>query len=162
MADSDHSITPGEPPAFQFYPKDFLGDGDQAGMSLQEAGAYIRLMCFEWNAHGNGIPDASDRCARMIGAQPGAMKKMWGAIRPLFIEHPTDAARLVHPRLQKERDKQAKYRRRQSDAAAKRWDKPQASHGNATASERHMPEASSSLSDLQSSSPVRTLRVHSR
>ena len=46
---SDHTSTPGKSPAFQFYAKEFLSDANQAGMSLQETGAYIRLICFEWN-----------------------------------------------------------------------------------------------------------------
>jgi uncharacterized protein YdaU (DUF1376 family) len=149
MVDSESTT---KSPAFQFYPKDFLGDGDQAGMSLQETGAYARLMCFEWNAHGAGLPDDTTRCARMVGAPAGAMRKMWPAIRALFVDHPSLPGRMVHPRLERERGKQSAYRRRQSDAAAKRWQ----SHGNPTASARHMPQASqvdglqSSVSSLQS------------
>lgn len=159
MADSQDTTTPPSgSPAFQFYPKDFLGDGDQAGMSLQETGAYARLMCFEWNAHGNGIPDDAVRAANMVHAQVGAMRKMWPAIRSCFVPHPTEAGRLVHPRLEKERAKQGVFRRRQSDASKKRWD----SRGNAVASERHIPQsipkASSPISSLQSSNSV----VHPR
>lgn len=151
MADSDHSSTPGKSPAFQFYPKDFLGDGDQAGMSLQETGAYARLMCYEWNSHGDGIPDDAIRAANMVHAAPGAMRKMWPAIRSMFIPHPTEPGRLVHPRLEKERAKQNIFRRRQSDASKKRWGSrgiPAASSGDIPLA---IPKASSSISDLRSS-----------
>jgi uncharacterized protein YdaU (DUF1376 family) len=151
MADSDHSSTPGKSPAFQFYPKDFLGDGDQAGMSLQETGAYARLMCYEWNSHGDGIPDDAIRAANMVHAAPGAMRKMWPAIRSMFVAHPTEPGRLVHPRLEKERAKQNIFRRRQSDASKKRWSSrgiPTASSGDIPLA---IPKASSPISDLRSS-----------
>lgn len=155
MADSDDTTTSSNSPAFQFYPKDFLGDGDQAGMSLQETGAYARLMCYEWNAHGQGISDDVVRCARMVGAPISAMRKMWLTLRALFIAHPTEPGRIVHPRLEKERAKQAVFKRRQSDASKKRW----GSRGNAAASSGDMPQpipkGSSSVFDLQSSNPVR-------
>lgn len=109
-------------PAFQFYAKEFLADAIQAGMSLQETGAYIRLICFEWTEQGKGIPDDVTRISRMIGAPAGATKKMWPTIRACFAPHPDTAGRLIHPRLQVERLKQAAFRRRQTDAANRRWE----------------------------------------
>lgn len=102
-------------PAFQFYAKEFLADANQAGMSLQEAGAYVRLMCVEWNEAGKGIPDSAVKCARMVGATDGHMKKMWPTLRRCFREHGSETGMLIHPRLEKEREKQESYRRRQSD-----------------------------------------------
>lgn len=144
----------GQSPAFQFYPKDFLGDGDQAGMSLQETGAYARLMCYEWNAHGAGIPDDCTRAANMVHAPIGAMRKMWPAIRSCFIAHPTEPGRLVHPRLEKERQKQDAFRRRQSDKG-KRGGRPKAetkpglSPGLSPDKAGAKPEQSSSVFGLQ-------------
>lgn len=146
MADTD----PNRSPAFQFYPKDFLTHATQAGMSLAEAGAYIRLLCHCWR--NGGIPDEPDRLARMIGATPREMKAVWPTVRRCFETHPSDPGMLVQPRLEEESQKQAEFRRRQSDAATKRWHPS----GNAMASKRDMPDASqtdallSPVSDLLS------------
>lgn len=115
----------GKAPAFQLYVKEFLSDANQAGMSLQESGAYIRLMCFEWNEHGKGLPDDFTRCARMIGATPPQMRTMWKALRGCFVDHPNAPGRMLHPRLEKERQKQETFKRRRSYAGKKgaevRW-----------------------------------------
>jgi len=41
-----------KPPAFQFYPKDFLMDDKVIVMNLEEIGAYIKLLCLCWNNNG--------------------------------------------------------------------------------------------------------------
>jgi len=129
MAGSKHTV---KAPAFQFYPRDFLSDSNQMAMSLQEAGAYIRLMCHCWDD--GSIPDDPIRLARLVGTTSNQMRKLWPAIRHCF-RNGRQHGRLVHPRLEKERVKQDNYRRRQSDAATKRWDK----QAYATASPRHKP-----------------------
>lgn len=138
-------------PAFQFYPKDFLGDEEQTLMSLPEVGAYIRLMSRCWLK--GSLPPEVPELARLCGATTGQMRKFWPAISKCFNQRAD--GRWIHPRLEKERKVQADYRKRQKENADKRWQ----SHGNATA----MPEAphpvgnallsssSSSISNLQSS-----------
>src|SRR6185312_11765498 len=54
-------------PAFQFYPNDFLGSGSVAAMTLEEIGAYVLLLCYEWNE--GGLPDDLDRLARYCHVQ---------------------------------------------------------------------------------------------
>ena len=117
-------MAPEKAPAFQFYPKDFLSDGNQGEMSLQETGAYVRLLCRCWLE--KSIPDDAGRAANLAGTTRGQMVKMWPAIRRCF--RPAEDGRLVHPRLESEREKQAEYRRRQSDK------------GKASAATRHQPE----------------------
>ena len=128
MAASD-SI-PGKAPAFQFYANEFLMDEHVSLMSMQERGVYITLICKCWNE--GSLPDDTERLARLCGVPLAAFRKAWPAIQPCFRSNGSD--RLLHPRLEKERKKQRDYRRRQSDAAAKRWE----SHGNATAMPRHV------------------------
>lgn len=145
-------------PAFQFYAKEFLADANQAGMSLQEAGAYVRLMCVEWNEAGKGIPDSAVKCARMVGATDGHMKKMWVTLRRCFREHGSEAGMLIHPRLEKEREKQESYRRRQSDkgrasaAARSAGPQPEGNHGSTAVQPKSNQRATllSPISDLQS------------
>jgi uncharacterized protein YdaU (DUF1376 family) len=116
-------------PAFQFYARDFLADQEQALMSLQEAGAYIRLMSHCWLK--GTLPSSTVDLARLCGATTGQMTKMRPALARCFTE--TTDGRWTHPRLDKERKKQADHSRRQSDRADKRWEKTR----NATALPRH-------------------------
>lgn len=97
-------------PAFQFYPKEFLMDGNVAGMSLAERGAYITLICLCWQE--GSIPADSTRLSRMLGVPGSVFQKLWPALEPCFREA---EGRWIHPRLEKERDKQESYRRRQGD-----------------------------------------------
>lgn len=147
MADPEHTTTPGKSPAFQFYVKEFLSDANQAGMSLQETGAYIRLMCYEWNEQGKGIPDDAMRAARMVGATSAQMRKMWTALRGCFQTHATTPHRIIHPRLELERKKQSAFHRRQSDNGKKggRPRKPVETQPKPTAN----PNKSSPISYLQ-------------
>lgn len=144
-------VTLGEnSPAFQFYPKDFLTDVKQISMSLAEAGAYWRLCCHCWLE--GSLPTDMRRLARLCGATNRQIREMWPAIGHCFIER--DGA-LYHKRLEREREKQKAFSRRQSDNANARWEKersartiPEPSGGNATA----LPDTCSSSS---SSSPER-------
>lgn len=158
MADSDS--TPGKSPAFQFYPGDFLRDGKQAAMSLHECGAYIRLICFCWTD--GSIPNNTERLARLVGTTPAAMRKLWPAIESCFRVSGTIGDRLIHPRLEREREKQDEYRRRQSDrgkasAASRRSTKgqPEVNHGSTGVQREGQPEGqpkgNSSIFSLRSS-----------
>jgi uncharacterized protein YdaU (DUF1376 family) len=109
MADSKSTKSP----AFQFYPNDFLADPNVVVMSLQERGAYITLLCLCWQP--DGLPSDGHQLARMCGVPVTVFRKLWPALERCFRPHPTDQSRLIHPRLEKEREKQETYRRRQSD-----------------------------------------------
>jgi uncharacterized protein YdaU (DUF1376 family) len=147
MADQDS--TAGKAPAFQFYPKDFLSDSNVVGMSMQERGVYITLLCICWQD--GSISADPAQLARKCATPLRAFQKLWPAVEKCFRK--VAAGRMVHPRLDRERQKQVDYRQRQSDASRKRWDKPGPSHripksGTAPV----IPAASSALSDLRSSS----------
>ncbi len=107
-------------PSFQFYPADFLIDGNVAQMTLMERGAYITLICLCWQER--SLPNTPDRLARMIGSTPAVFAKLWPALEPCFR---LVAGRWVHPRLEKERRKQDDFRRQQAEkgraGAAARW-----------------------------------------
>lgn len=103
-------MAPEKSPAFQFYPKEFLTDGNVAGMSLQERGAYITLICICWQEQ--SLPIDPTRLANIVGLPFAAFKKVWPAIAVCFTERD---GRLIHQRLEKERVKQATNRQRQSD-----------------------------------------------
>lgn len=146
MADS-HSTT--KAPAFQFYAGDFLNDEHVKLMSLHERGAYITLICQCWIE--GSLPSDIERLARLVGAPIAAFKKLWPSIEPCFAPK-AGTDRLLHPRLEKERRKQKDYRRRQSDAAGKRWQ----SHGNATALPAHVRQPSQRNAFISVSSQSQT------
>lgn len=83
----------------------FLADADQASMTLAQTGAYITLMSFEWMKNGDGIPDDPAKCARLCRTAPAAMRKIWPSLRPMFASHPTRLGYMVHPELERERQR---------------------------------------------------------
>jgi len=157
-------MAPEKAPAFQFYPKDFLSDGNQGEMSLKETGAYARLMCRCWLEM--TIPDDITRAANLCGATTAEMRQMWPAIRRCFRPSDVEPGRLIHPRLEKERVKQEAYRQRQSakgraSAAARTGCQPEYNHGSTTVqpdtqpdgnrmATRGQPKSNSPISDLRS------------
>ena len=102
-------------PAFQFYPREFEGDENVKVMNLEEVGAYVRLMCTCWTE--GSIPDDMERLARMLNVTKRKMEKLWPILEPCF--QPGKDGRLVNPRLERERDKQRRYREKKSKAGKK-------------------------------------------
>jgi len=113
-----------KPPAFQFYPQDYLASTRVAEMTLEEEGVYIRLLCYCWSA--GSIPKDPERCARLAGK--GCSVETATVVQRSFNEHPTDPQRLVHDRLDIERENQRKRREQAVEAgkeSAKRRKTPQ-------------------------------------
>ena len=52
-----------KPPAFQFYPKDFLSDINVSVMSMEERGIYITLLSHCWLE--GWLPNASTKLQRI-------------------------------------------------------------------------------------------------
>lgn len=106
---------PNKPPAFQFYPQDYLSSSRVAEMTLEEEGAYIRLLCYCWTT--GSIPADPERCAKLAGK--GCTVEIATNVQRAFNESPTDPERLLHDRLEKERENQ-KYRRQMASLAGKK------------------------------------------
>lgn len=100
-------------PAFQFYPKDFLTDSHVAGMSLQERGAYITLLCLCWQEQ--SLPMDTKRLANMVGVPVRHFTRLWPALEVCFK---LVDGRLIQPRLERERQKQIDYRAMKAAAGA--------------------------------------------
>lgn len=153
MADSDSTTS--KAPAFQFYPNDFLSDANVIEMSLQERGAYITLICICWQQ--GTLPNDVTRLAKLCGVPASVMRRLWPALASCF--RPDAGERIVHPRLEREREKQALFRRRQSDkgkaSAANRkatGGQPEVNRGSTAVQPEPQPKPNSSIFDLQSSS----------
>src|SRR5262245_38031093 len=117
-------------------------------MSLQERGAYITLLCFCWQDQ--SLPADHGRLANILGLPASAFRKLWPHIASCFQEQ---EGRLVHPRLEKERLKQATHRQRQSDkgkasAANRKPTEPQpnVNHGSTAVQPEPQPKPNSSIS----------------
>jgi uncharacterized protein YdaU (DUF1376 family) len=97
------------PPAFQFYVKDFM-TGTMT-MSLAEVGAYIRLMCHQWNARSVPGDDLTELARAMVCDRTEA-ESVWPKVRTKFRQK--NDGNWTNSRLEKERRKQARYRKLQS------------------------------------------------
>lgn len=131
-------------PAFQFYPADWLADEKVSCLSIEEEGAYIRLLSYCWR-EGSIPADTESLCRLAKGCHADAIEK----VKKLFAQHPSLPGRLESKRLNKEIVKQENYRKSQSASglrgAEKRWGK----NGDPIAT----PMAKDSSSSLSSSSP---------
>lgn len=102
-------------PAFQFYPQDYLSSSRVAVMTLEEEGAYIRLLCYCWTM--GSIPKDPVLCARLAGK--GCSVEAVTNVQRAFNDCSTDSQRLVHDRLEMEREKQRLRRESASNAGKK-------------------------------------------
>lgn len=96
-------------PAFQFYPDDFMGSGKVAVMTAHEIGIYVLLLCYDWNE--GGVEYNAEDLARFCRVTEAEFVTAWEKrIKRCFVERD---GRFWNPRLERERDKQAKFRAKQ-------------------------------------------------
>lgn len=101
-------MAPQKSPAFSFYAKDFLSG--TAKMSLQEVGAYIRLLSYAWED--GCIPEDASERARLMVCAKAQERELWKKVGQKFVLR--DGG-YVNERLEVERQKQAERRQRLSD-----------------------------------------------
>lgn len=99
-------------PAFQFYAGDWLSSQRVALMTLEQEGAYIRLMAFCWK-HGS-IPADPETLARLIGK--GASTTLASEVAKMFQ---LSGETLIHPRLEQAREEQTAWRAKSSEGGKK-------------------------------------------
>ena len=100
-----------KPPAFQFYADDFLAG--TADMTQSEVGAYILLLCYQWN---RGSTPVQPERQKLIAK---------GEVSELVLskfEADADGS-LRNARLEEEREKQAAYREKQRQNGIKSGEK---------------------------------------
>lgn len=152
-------MAPQKSPAFQFYAQDFLTG--TASMSLQEVGAYIRLLAHQW--HSGSVPEEANDRARLLGCARAQERELWKKVGKKFVL--VDGV-YINERLEEERRKQTEYRRRQSDngrASAEARRNHRANSGStvvATVVEpSHQPLGQPNVNSSSSSSSSRTQEV---
>jgi hypothetical protein len=89
--------------SFEFAPSDYLASSRVAEMTLEQEGAYIRLICFCWKI--GSVPADSVRLSRMVGK--GCTVELIESIKYAFTVDPEDSTRLIHDRVERERIKKA-------------------------------------------------------
>jgi uncharacterized protein YdaU (DUF1376 family) len=146
-------------PAYQWYPRDFAADEPVILMSLEEEGAYRRLLDHQWS-HGSVPADISQIAIICKNAPVARMRRMWGAIARCFEPLDGDPERLVNRRLERVRQEAERFRDTRSESgrlgAEKRWGKQggddSGANGGAIA-EPMATDSSSSSSSTSSSNP---------
>lgn len=130
-----------KPPAFQLYAGDFLS-GTQ-DMTCEEVGAYIRLLCVEWDR--GELPNDPTRLQVLAGCTADACAFVMKKFRI------NEAGNLQNARLEEVRTQQQKYRESRSLNASKRWRK-----NDETAHSKHMHYESNAYEIHPPSSPTQT------
>jgi len=116
------------PPAFQFYPNDFVSGTRK--MTTTEVGAYLLLLCAQWD---DGFVPGDDpvAVAQMMRCTRPAAAKLWARIREKFIRD--DTGRWRNARLEQVRRDQEAFRQLQAEKGAKgarqRWQADSRGHG---------------------------------
>lgn len=101
-------------PAYQRYPKDYLSDLKVQIMSLEQEGAYNRLMDMYWLE--GFLPNNDEQLAM---ACKNCSMEVIRVVKLCFEVSDNDPSKLVHPRLDKEREKQAIWRQKSSEGGKK-------------------------------------------
>jgi uncharacterized protein YdaU (DUF1376 family) len=101
------------PPAFQFYAADFMY-GCRT-LTLEERGAYITLLCHQWDK-GSVPGDDLKTLALVLGTSGFSARKLWLKIADKF---PRLSHGFANRRLELERVKQARFRRKMAQNGKK-------------------------------------------
>lgn len=127
-------------PAFQFYPSDFISG--TIHMSPEEVGAYIRLLCYQWEHE--AIPDETKILIRITGAKKAT-------ITEVLKKFTKSEKGLINQRLKKSLDEQIEYRKKKSEAGKKGNQKRWEIDSKEVAKESH---SDNSASVLQVAEPI--------
>lgn len=111
-------------PWFPFDATAFMADLAQAAMTLEEVGAYIRLLAWSWRE--GPLPADHATLARVLKVSTCKMAALWPALAPCWTLH--DDGTITNPRLEAERDHANVLTETRRGAGAKgakgRWQKP--------------------------------------
>ncbi|MCE9565826.1 MAG: YdaU family protein [Planctomycetes bacterium] len=108
-----------KPPAFQFYPKDWLSSPRVQLMTPEQEGAYIRLLCYCWDSGDCSLPDDDDELAVLSRLGEGWLNGGSTVVRKCFIPHPAKPGFLSNARLLEESEKQGAWKRKSSEGGKK-------------------------------------------
>jgi hypothetical protein len=100
-------------PCFPFYPSDFFGDINVRVMPPDAQAFYLLLLANIWDYDTQySIPDDMDLISTLLGIDRNRLDILFQFIRPCFL---VVKGRLISKRLKREKEKQDKYIKLQSD-----------------------------------------------
>ena len=136
------------PPAFQFYPKDFISDLNVAAMTNEEVGIYIKLLCHCWIEDGlPNIPKLLEGWFKGGSTKGQPWEETWLKIKHCFYEK---NGKLRNKRLDEEREKQIRWSEKSKKGGLKSVENKRKLKGGST---KGQPRANQGLTlPLQSSS----------
>jgi uncharacterized protein YdaU (DUF1376 family) len=109
--------------AFQLYAKEFLQDEAVIAMDLEAVGAYIILLCHQWNEQ--SVPADPTLLARICRTTPDRLQAIWSQVAPKFAPLHGNEKRLANPKLEMIRKESGRFSKKQAEygkrGAAKRW-----------------------------------------
>lgn len=89
-----------KPPAFQFYPADWLSSSHRILMSLAAQGAYINLLAFAWTSDPIAtLPNEPTVLWKLAQATPAEWDEIKDSVLDNFVVFDEDPSRLVNKRL---------------------------------------------------------------
>jgi uncharacterized protein YdaU (DUF1376 family) len=114
-------------PHFPFWAKDWLASSGTRRLSLAARGAYIDLLCFQWED--GSIPAMRTQCERICGCNANEMQTVWDELLPHFPICADDPTKRANPRLEAERNRAIVKVQSNRKSAEARWSKTP--HANA-------------------------------
>src|SRR5690606_34939759 len=82
-----------------FYVNDYLSSPKVSCMTLEQQGAYIRLLCYCWASGDASLPDDEDSLAALSGMGEGWFKGGSRGVQGCFTKHPEKEGSLTHPKI---------------------------------------------------------------
>lgn len=104
-------------PAFQFYAADWLSDANVISINEAEEGRYIRLLSICWKE--GHLPNSPEQLVKLLKGGAVLVEGWFDLVRVWFKPKHDDPSKLIHPRLEIEREKQRKWREKSSKGGKK-------------------------------------------
>ena len=108
-------------PWFSFWVANWLASETVTCMSLAGRGAYIHLLCHQWNSSDCTIPDDEVRLAKLLNVTPVEFKEIWVELAECFPV--SESGRRQNVRLKAELEKKGGRTKAAQDNARSRWSK---------------------------------------
>lgn len=143
----------GKNPAMPWYVNDWLSSARVTCMTLEQQGAYARLLCHCWASQRAAIPDDDKALAALSGMGEGWFKGGCQMVRDCFIPHPHYPGFLTNEKVFKLWEERQEWLRKSSEGGRKSADKRklgQLKGGSTTVSTKRQPKGNSSSSSSSS------------
>lgn len=164
-------------PSMPFYVNDWLSSPSVACMSLEQQGAYLRLLCYCWASQNAELPDDDKALSVLSGMNEGWFNGGSHLVRVCFVPHPNQPSRLTNKKLFDLWQERVEWRRKSSDAGRKSGEvrrksgcgkqvtertnlEPTFNQGSTNLEPTYEPNANSSSSSSSSSLRVNSTHKH--